>query len=364
MKDFRYFMPTEIFYGKNIVKNKAELIESFGKRAFVITGKSSSKKNGSLEDVINVLKEKNVDYYIFDEVEENPSLETVEKAAQIGREKDVDYIIGIGGGSPIDTSKAVGIMLKNKEAEIENLFTEPKLESIPIIAIPTTAGTGTEVTPYAIFTDHRVKTKRNFYQKVFPKVAFLDAKYLMTAPESVTINTAIDALSHLIEGYLTTKANFLSDAVAEKGIKIFGECIEAMKNRDFTYEIREKLLLMSTLGGMVITQTGTSLPHGMGYSLTYFKGIPHGRANGLLLKAYLELCHDKKKVNNILTLINLNSLNEFGCFLQEILGRKESINKEEMNEYAEVIINNKAKLKNHPDKVTKEDIFNIYKKSL
>lgn len=364
MKDFRYYMPTEVFYGRDIINQKADLFFYYGKKAFIITGRNSSKRNGSLDDVINILKEKNIHYCIFNEIEENPSLETVERAADIGKREKVDFIIGIGGGSPIDAAKGIGILIRNKDIHIEELFSEYQFESIPIIAVPTTAGTGTEVTPYAIFTDHKLKTKRNFCQKVFPKAALLDPKYLMTTSDNVTINTAVDALSHLIEGYLTTKANFLSDAAAEKGMRLFGQCMEALQNRKFTYKIREKLLLVSTLGGMVIAQTGTSLPHGMGYPLTYFKGVPHGKANGLLLKEYLNLCSDKEKVNNIFTCMGLNNIEEFAVFIEKIIDKDIIIGEEEINQYAEAMVSNEAKLKNHPDKVTKEDILKIYTDSM
>lgn len=364
MKECRYYMPTEVFFGKDIINKKAELFLNYGKKAFIITGRNSSKRNGSLDDVINILKERNIHYCIFNEIEENPSLETVEKAADIGKREEVDFIIGIGGGSPIDAAKGIGILIGNKDLHIEKLFSKDQFESIPIIAIPTTAGTGTEVTPYAIFTDHKLKTKRNFSQKVFPKVALLDPKYLMTTSESVTINTAVDALSHLIEGYLTVNANFLSDAAAEKGMKLFGQCMKALENREFTYEIREKLLLVSTLGGMVIAQTGTSLPHGMGYPLTYFKDVPHGKANGILLKEYLNLCSDKEKVNNIFMCMGLRNLEEFGAFIEKIIDKDIIVDKEEINQYAEAMVSNEAKLKNHPDKVTKKDILKIYTDSV
>lgn len=364
LKDFRYYMPTEVFCGKDIVNKKADLFLNYGKKAFIITGRNSSKRNGSLDDVISILKEKNIHYCIFNEIEEKPSLEIVARAADIGKREEVDFIIGIGGGSPIDAAKGIGILIRNKDIHVEELFSQQQFESIPIIALPTTAGTGTEVTPYAIFTDHKMKTKRNFSQKVFPKIAFLDPKYLMTTSEDVTINTAVDALSHLIEGYLTTKANFLSDATAEKGMKLFGQCMEALENRKFTYKIREKLLLVSTLGGKVIAQTGTSLPHGMGYPLTYFKGVPHGKANGILLKEYLNLCSNKEKVNNIFTCMGLSNIEEFGVFIEKIIDKDIIIGEEEINQYVEAMVSNEAKLKNHPDKVTKEDILKIYTDSM
>lgn len=364
MKKFQYFMPTKVLLGENVILNNSELISKLGSKAFVITGKSSSKKNGSLEDVIKALNKENISYCIFDQVEENPSLETVEEASRIGREEKVDFIIGIGGGSPIDSSKAIGIMVKNPHCSIEDLFGKTKLLGLPMVAVPTTAGTGTEVTQYAIFTDHKLQTKRNFGQQIFPDLALLDAKYLNSIPDHITINTAVDALSHLIEGYLSTNANILGDTFAEKGFELFSECLEALKNKSFNGEIREKLLLASTLGGMVIAQAGTSLPHGMGYALTYFNGIAHGRANGLILKAYLELSSNMHKVEKILSNLKFQNIDEFGKCMEELIGKETSVTEEEIIKYSKAMISNKDKLKNHPFEVAEEDILNMYRKSL
>jgi len=364
MLEFQYYMPTKVLLGENVVINNSELFSKLGAKAFIITGKSSSKKNGSLEDVIKALNKYNISYCIFDEVEENPSLETVEKASAMGRIEGVDFIIGIGGGSPIDSSKAIGVLVKNKDCNVEDLFSKTKLSSLPIVALPTTAGTGTEVTHYAIFTDHKLKTKRNFGQQVFPEIALLDAKYLNSTSDNVTINTAIDALSHLIEGYLSAKANILGDTFSEKGLQLFSECLDALRDRNFSSEVREKLLLASTLGGVVIAQAGTSLPHGMGYPLTYFNGIPHGRANGLILKAYLELCSKMDKLVKILSILKFKDIDEFGNYIEGLIGKETSVSEEQIIDYSKTMISNKDKLKNHSFDVTEEDIFNMYKKSL
>jgi alcohol dehydrogenase len=359
-------MPTEVYWGKDILKEKVCLLTGLGKKAFIITGKSSSKKNGSLDDIKKVLSEIKVEYLIFDEVEENPSTETIERASKIGRDGKVDFIIGVGGGSPIDAAKGIGVYINNKEFEINDLFSEPKLESIPIVAIPTTAGTGTEVTPYAIFTDHKTKTKRNFSHKVFPKYAFLDAKYLQCCPYEVTVNTAIDALSHLMEGYLNINANIMSDSSAEKGFRLFSECKEALIEGIFSFEIREKLLLMSTLGGVVIAQCGTSLAHGMGYHLTYFHGVPHGKANGLILEGYLKLCNEdnKEKVQMLLLLAGFKSIEEFGHYLFNLFGNDFKLSEKDILKYSEAMIKNQNKLANHPGKVTFEDLKTIYEGNL
>jgi alcohol dehydrogenase len=186
----------------------------------------------------------------------------------------------------------------------------------------------------------------------------------MDTPDNITINTAIDALSHLVEGYISTNSNILSDSSAEKGISLFYECMDALKTRDFTFETREKLLLISTLGGITIAQSGTSLPHGMGYPLTYYNNIPHGKANGLLLKSYLEFCGNNPKVKMILSLMELSTLDELGQFLKQLFCKDYTISEDEIQRYTKSMINNTAKLKNHPDEVTEKDIYEMYITSL
>jgi alcohol dehydrogenase len=365
MKAFNYSMPVEILSGKNIICDKYEIFGKHGKRAMIITGGSSSKKNGSLSDVEFALKKSKIDYFIFDEVEENPSIETVEKARKLAQRFDVDFIVGIGGGSPIDAGKAVAILLANLDMDAKDIFDTPNLNSIPLIAVPTTAGTGTEVTQYAILTDHRAKTKRNFNQSVFPKVAFLDASYLMTTPDEVTINTSIDALSHLIEGYLSSKSNFMSDIFAREGLRLFSEVKDSIKKRAFDFDVREKLLWISTLAGIVIAQSGTSLPHGMGYALTYNKGLKHGMANGILLAEYLNCSKSLYKVEDIINLMRFASIENFGIYLKSLFGDINlEIDESELRDYANSMMENKGKLKNHPLDINFDQMYDIYFQSL
>ena len=335
MNFINYYMPTKILLDEDVVLKNSNLFCNYGEKALIVTGKTSSITNGSLKDVTNALKKEGITYDVFNNVEENPSLETVETIAKLGILQKSNFIIGIGGGSPIDAAKAAGVLINNPNDTICNLFESPNLKSIPIIAVPTTAGTGTETTPYSIVTDNELQTKRGICQRIFPEYALLDVKYLMFLPEKTTINTSIDALSHLIEGYLSTNASILSDALAEKGLKLFGECLNMIKEKDFTYTIRKKLMLASTLAGMVIAQAGTSLPHGMGYALTYFHNIPHGKANGVLLKSYLEFCADKSKVKKILYLLTLENLDELGYFLNSMLGDINSVTYEDIRSYSD-----------------------------
>ncbi|MGH4122389.1 MAG: iron-containing alcohol dehydrogenase family protein [Clostridium sp.] len=364
MEFMNYYMPTKILLGEDVVLKNSNLFNNYGKKALIVTGKNSSIINGSLKDVTTALRSEGILYDIFNSVEENPSLETVENIAELGRAQKSNFIIGIGGGSPIDASKAAGVLINNPKATRYNLFDSPHLKSIPVIALPTTAGTGSETTPYSIVTDNEMQTKRGICQRIFPEYALLDVKYLMFLPDPITINTSIDALSHLIEGYMSSNANVLSDALAEKGLKLFGECLNMIKEKDFTYIVREKLMLASSIAGMVIAQAGTSLPHGMGYALTYFHNIPHGKANGLLLKSYLEFCVDENKVRKILYLLTLENLDVLGNFLNAMLGYVNTVSYEEMCLYAGKMALNNDKLKNHPAPVKREDILKIYNDSL
>lgn len=360
----KFYMPTKVLVGKDIISKNKEEFRKFGKKAFIITGRYSSKKNGSLDDVINTLNNVGIEYTIFDEIEENPSVETVVKAGEIGKKEKVDFIIGIGGGSPIDASKAIAIMIKNPQLTEDSLFNTEKLEAIDIITIPTTSGTGTETTQYSILTDHKNKTKRNLGQEVFPKISMLDANYTMGMGKEVTVNTAIDAMSHVVEGYLNTNANIITDALAEKALFMWGECIDSLLKGEFNFEIREKLMLVSNIAGTIIAQTGTSLPHGMGYALTYFKNVPHGLANGCLYVEYLKVFKNRGKVEKIFKLLGLSSYEELENILIKLTNIKIDITEDEIKEYSLAFTSNKDKLKNHPEELGFDEIFNIYKKSL
>lgn len=362
--ELKFFMPTKVLMGKGVVLNNSNLLKKFGNKALIVTGRYSSKKNGSLDDVVSALKKENMDYIIFDEIEENPSVESVAKAAQLGKNENVDFIIGIGGGSPLDASKAIGVMIKNKDLTSETLFSSEVLESIDIVCVPTTAGTGSETTQYAIITDHKNKTKRNLGQSIFAKLALVDASYMMGMNENITRNTAFDALSHIVEGYLNTKANLITDGLCEKALAIFGQCIPSLLKGEFTFSDREKLMLASNMAGMIIAQVGTSLPHGMGYPLTYFKNVPHGLANGCLYKEYLRVFKNREKVNNIYKCLGLKSYEEFEEVIEKLTKINIEVSEEELKTWSKNFAQNKAKLKNHPEEITEEEIFKIYKNSL
>lgn len=364
-KNFKYSMPTELYFGKNVVENNKQLFKKFGKSTYIITYQMTpGVKHQSLEDVLKILKELNIKYFVETEIEPNPSIDTIKKVADDAKKSNIDFLIAIGGGSPIDAAKAIGTLIKNPQKSCSDLFINDTLKSIPIIAIPTTAGTGAEVTHWSVVTRNDIGTKQAIKPWVFPEYALADPTYLMGMPDSLTRATALDALSHCIESYVSTAGNILSRSICETGFRIFSETVDAMKSCDFTYEIREKQMIISILGGFANSQTGTCLAHGMSYALTHNKNIPHGLACGLLIKNYMDIFKDKRKINRIVSLCGFSSLDEFGNFIDSLLDLNIIVTEEEIEEYSQKFFSQKHRFARHPELVGIDEIRRIYRNSL
>ena len=362
--NFKYFMPTEVYFGEDVVLKNQDQLKKLGQKALIVTGKNSAQKSGAYDDITKALASTGIDYVLFDQVEENPSLETVENGAALGKKNNADFVIGIGGGSPIDAAKAMAVFIKNPAVTAENIFGEKDLENVPVVAIATTSGTGSEVTQYSIVTSNKEKTKKNLGQRIFPHIAFVDSKYTHNLPYDITVNTAIDAFTHLVEGYLNKNSTFMSDIYGEKGFELSAICFEKLADKNLDHEFREKVMLASTLGGIQIALAGTSLPHGMGYPLTYFKGLPHGLANGVLTIGYLKSFKDHSKIDKMLSILGFSDLNQLDAAFKKLFTVDIDVTQEEILEYAKSFMNQKEKLKSHTEDVGLEDIIEIYSNSL
>jgi len=260
---------------------RSTLIAEYGQRPFIVTGRNSSKQNGSLDTLLKQCP----DAIVFDETDENPTDTLCEKAAEICIENHCDVVIGLGGGSPIDTAKAVAVLATNGGSCSDyygtDKFTTPPL---PIIAIPTTAGAGSEVTQYSVLVDTTDNTKRTMGGTgLFPKVALLDPELTLTLPRSVTLHTGLDVLSQGMEGLVSKKATPMSDVLAIEVCRLVYEWLPIALDQPDNLEARSNMLYAAMLSGCVVAQTGTTLVHGMGYLYTIECGIAHGLANALLL---------------------------------------------------------------------------------
>lgn len=281
---WRYFLPTRVFSGSGVLKINQTVFKENGTKALIVTGRSSARVSGALDDTIEILMNLDVPYVLFDGVEENPSFATVEKGGKIMGENDCDFVVAIGGGSPLDAAKAISTLNKNKGITCDDLYRGDSLAAFPIIAIPTTSGTGSEVTPYSILTDSN-GTKRGFgMSSTFPIVSFLDARYTLTMSHEVTLATALDALSHSLEGEVVNNGdNPLVKMLSAESTGIIHRVLPRLMNRENDLTLREKIQYAAMLAGMVIAHTGTTAAHAAGYPLSSFKGIKHGIANAVTI---------------------------------------------------------------------------------
>ncbi len=352
------YMPTKVYSEKDCVKNHAKEFASFGKKAMIVTGKHSARKSGALQDIEDVLQQENISHVLFDEIEENPSIETVMRARDIGIQQKVDFVIGIGGGSPLDAAKAIAMMIANPTLTEEVLYEAAELANLPIICVPTTCGTGSEVTPYAILTIHKQRTKKSISHRIYPNLALLDAKYLKSMSGEGLVNTAVDALAHLIESYLNTNANELNHIYSREGLCIWAKFKSHLKENCLTEEDYVKMLHASMVAGMAITHTGTSLPHGLSYPITYELGVPHGKAVGMFLGGFVEGYRNKEEVTEVLSLLGFENASDFRTYMRELLGAVE-VSEELMKENVKSLLANPAKLKNYPFEITEKELMEM-----
>lgn len=362
----KFFLPTKIFKGREcLFDNSDSLI--LGSQAFIVTGRTSGKLSGALDDVTGILRQKGVSYKIHDCIGNNPTVEECFEAGKLAKAFKADFIIGIGGGSPLDAAKAIAVYAANPKLEPMDIYKcNYENKPLPMSAIPTTAGTGSEVTQYSVLTVTSECTKRSFStEDTFYKTAFLDGRYTEKLPLQITRNTAVDALSHLVESFTNTRATEMTEYIALEGMRILGGRLNALIKGELTPEDRDALLWASALGGVVIAQTGTTIVHSMGYPLTFYKDIPHGMANGMLLEQYL-LNTERvlpEKTDRLLDALGVTTVEMLGDVLRCLLPNSYTFTKEETDEWVQATV----KAKNAatcPFEASIETETDIFEKSL
>lgn len=340
MMSWQAYFSSNIYFGVNAIEDNYKALKGLGKQALIVIGQGgSARKVGALSDLGKALQQQSIAWEVFDQVEANPSIDTVRAGALLARECKADFIVGIGGGSPLDAAKAIAILAMN-EINDDELLNQQYGKVLPVVAIPTTAGTGSEVTPYAILTFPQLETKKSIASpKIVPQLAILDPAYTRDLPYRITVDTAVDAYSHALESYLAVGANPLSELYAREALSILGDELKMLvKNEMLELNQREALLYGSMLGGMAISTTGTSIPHAMGYFLTYFKEVPHGRANGMVMPAYMDFNLRKTsnpRVIEALLISGFDSLEQFEDLMFKLCGKAPECNPKEKQRFIE-----------------------------
>lgn len=365
---WQWFSPTRIIFGSEAVMQGSDFLKAAGNRTLIVTGKGgSARRNGSLEDICRVLDQQSIHWELFAEVEANPGIDTIRKGAQAARSSQADFIIGIGGGSPLDAAKAIAILAVN-DISNQDLFDLRFRRVLPIVALPTTAGTGSEVTPYSIITYPEVENKKSIASPLIaPVLALNDPKYTEGLPLEVTLDTAVDAFTHVFEGYLSLKHSILSDRVAGEALCILGKELRNLAEGILPdSDSRSRLLYASTLAGMVISQTYTSIPHALGYCLTYFKDVSHGRANGLITPVFARFNlqnSDDPRTMEAIQIAGFATLEEFSSVFAALTGNPPECSEEELDHFADIA----SQVKNAANNVVipdRKDIREMFRQSL
>ncbi len=289
--DMNFFAPLNIITGKDCIKKHKDKFLDYGKKCIIITGKSGAKNSGALDDVIDALNDVGISHTIFDGIEQNPSYASCKAGADMARAFGAEFVIGIGGGSPLDASKAVAVLSSCTNPSEEVLYSSKwDKRPLPIIAVGTTAGTGSEVTPVSVITTSLGQKKSFRSPLCFPAIAFGDATYTMSLSCEFTRSTALDSLSHCLESYFNRTANDMSRTFAKRGIAILlkmlkrtAECDE----KELSFNEREELYCASLYAGLAISVTGTAFPHALGYFLSEQYNISHGNACAVYLEEFV-----------------------------------------------------------------------------
>lgn len=290
MNGFSFSVPQNITVGKGSLTKLPEIAKKSGSsHAFLMSGPHLAKM-GLVEKAAESLKVAGIAVDTFTEIEGNPSVETVDKATVAFKESGADFIVAFGGGSPMDVAKAVGVTAKygGSITEYEGAHKVPG-PIIPLIAIPTTAGTGSEVTAFSVITDHSRDYKLTvFSYEILPAYAILDAELLTTAPASVAAACGIDAFIHAEEAYISTAASPFSDAMAEKAMSLIGKNIRRFVANRGDIEAAEAMLVGSLFAGIAFSFARLGNVHAMSHPVSAFFDVPHGVANAVLLPVIAE----------------------------------------------------------------------------
>ena len=284
-KTYAICLPNTLIFGNGAVEKVGEKVKELGKRKSLIITDKGIVGAGLLEKVLIPLEQTGVEAQIFDQIEPNPRDYTVVKAFEFGKKKGCEVIIGLGGGSSIDAAKAVGVLMTNPGSLQDYLRgTAVKNPLPPLIAIPTTAGTGTEATQFSVVTD----TERSFKMGIgspflMPKVGIVDSSLMESMPPLLTAATGMDALTHAIEAFVSVNAQPFSDAMALHAIFLIGRYLRPSVANGANREARSEMAMASTLAGVAFSNAGVGLVHAMAHPLGGRFDVPHGVANAILL---------------------------------------------------------------------------------
>ena len=289
MQFYAFRAPSVIVNGPGAAKEVGAYAKTMGQKALIVTD-VNLEKIGILGEIKNSLELAGVPFAVYDKVVMEPTLEYTEEGMKYYREAQADFLIAVGGGSPIDTAKAISALAHNpgKMTDFMGANRIPK-PGAPLIAIPTTAGTGSEVTQFTIITDTQKDVKMLIASPhIMPRVALVDPLLTLKMPPSITMSTGLDALTHAIEAYVSVKAQPITDVLALEAIRLIAANLRQAWSNGDNLEARTHMAIGSLVAGLAFSNSSVALVHGMARPIGAYFHVPHGISNAALLPTVME----------------------------------------------------------------------------
>jgi len=385
MKEFNYYQPTEIRFGCGRVAEIGEVVSRFGSRCLIVTVPLFPEIEPVFNKVKDSLANNGVEIAHFDKVIPNPTIDIVSEGAVLAETHEADVVLGLGGGSSMDTAKAIAVEATHEGTAWDYLYfrdTQPTEKTLPILTITTTSGTGSHVTQVAVVTNPAEKKKSAIYNSiVYPKVSIVDPELMLTVPEHITASTGFDVFAHAFESYLNQNGSPYTDLMALEAIRLVAKHLPAIVKNGGDLEARTHLAWADTLAGLCIANSGVTLPHGIGMAIGgKYPHVMHGEALAVVYPAIMRYSYQYalekfatvgRLLDNKLNQIDDNEAAERFCdviqdFIKNIgmltCFEDLKIPKEELKVLAEASLV-LPDYKSHPKVATLDEVFKLLKQS-
>lgn len=289
MKAFEFFQDTKLIFGAGKVEEVGATVASLGKSCLIV----STRSNGGLAKVYDriktILKKSNIEVHHFDGVIPNPTTELISRGAELAKAAKVEVILGVGGGSSMDAAKAIAVEATHEGGAWDYLFYKktPTSKTLPIVAVGTTSGSGSQVTQVAVLTNAEERDKSALYHPIlFPRVSIIDPELMLTLPASITAATGFDVFCHAFESLLHPNRGAYVELIAKTAIQIVAEVLPQVLKEPHSVEKRSKMAWADTLAGLAIANAGVALPHGIGMAIGgMYPHVAHGQALAIIYPA-------------------------------------------------------------------------------
>lgn len=299
MHDFRFYNPVRLRFGTGSFSELGAVAADHGSHALLVTGRSAARASGLLDRAVDLLRDQGLRVTVFDRAEPNPTDRTVDEGGRVARAEGCDLVVALGGGSAMDAAKGIAVAATHEGPISEYLKPSDRLQptaaTLPLIAVTTTSGTSSELTPFAVITVQAVKQKSAIRSDhIFARVAIVDPELTLTCPPEVTASTGVDVLCHAIEGFISEAATPLTDHMAERAIALVARGLPSAVRDGENLQLREDLALANVFAGYVLSNTGVTVMHAAEHPISaHYPQVAHGCGLAALMVEYAQRLWDR-----------------------------------------------------------------------